>query len=304
MSKLFDPYHKWLGISPKDQPPNHYRLLGVDLFESDLDVITHAADMRMTLVRNFQSGKRSDHAKRLRNEIAAARVCLLDSKKKVQYDDQLRQTQTAETDADTQTLKLQAQLVVLQERLKLLEKVEDEFSPSLHQATGSEMESQLTDSFLGELKAAKGKFNFDSFVAKTGADPQLANLAAQDAYARIFSLSLTGDVSASSKVNSSHNYIAKLLKISAEEQSQIELRSIIQKTSAEHSPPVRPPAMDKLPARKQEPPKAALGSCGSVIPAEPFDLTLDELEPVKTKPCPFCGKTISAGAKQCKHCLW
>ena len=29
----FDPYHKWLGISPKDQPPHHYRLLGIDLFE-------------------------------------------------------------------------------------------------------------------------------------------------------------------------------------------------------------------------------------------------------------------------------
>ena len=36
---MFDPYHKWLGIPPKDQPPNHYRLLGVDLFESDPDVI-------------------------------------------------------------------------------------------------------------------------------------------------------------------------------------------------------------------------------------------------------------------------
>ena len=31
----FDPYHDWLGIAPKDQPPNHYRLLGVDLFEAN-----------------------------------------------------------------------------------------------------------------------------------------------------------------------------------------------------------------------------------------------------------------------------
>ena len=35
----FDPYHKWLGIPPKDQPPNHYRLLGLSLFESDPEVI-------------------------------------------------------------------------------------------------------------------------------------------------------------------------------------------------------------------------------------------------------------------------
>jgi hypothetical protein len=26
----FDPYYHWLGIAPKDQPPNHYRLLGVE----------------------------------------------------------------------------------------------------------------------------------------------------------------------------------------------------------------------------------------------------------------------------------
>ena len=39
----FDPYHKWLGIASKDQPPHHYRLLGIDLFESDLDVIEIAS---------------------------------------------------------------------------------------------------------------------------------------------------------------------------------------------------------------------------------------------------------------------
>ena len=52
MAHSFDPYHQWLGISPKDQPPNHYRLLGVDLFESDLDVISNAADQRMAHVRS------------------------------------------------------------------------------------------------------------------------------------------------------------------------------------------------------------------------------------------------------------
>ena len=34
---MFDPYRKWLGIPPKDQPPNHYRLLGLELFETDPD---------------------------------------------------------------------------------------------------------------------------------------------------------------------------------------------------------------------------------------------------------------------------
>lgn len=46
MADSFDPYHKWLGISPKDQPPNHYRLLGIELFEGVPDVIESAADQR------------------------------------------------------------------------------------------------------------------------------------------------------------------------------------------------------------------------------------------------------------------
>ena len=43
MAESFDPYRKWLGIPPKDQPPNHYRLLGIDLFEADAEVIVRVA---------------------------------------------------------------------------------------------------------------------------------------------------------------------------------------------------------------------------------------------------------------------
>jgi hypothetical protein len=35
MDEQFDAYHRCLGIPPKDQPPNHYRLLGLELFESE-----------------------------------------------------------------------------------------------------------------------------------------------------------------------------------------------------------------------------------------------------------------------------
>ena len=41
MSKIFDPYHKWLGIRPEEQPANYYRLL---------------ADQRMAHIRSFQTG--------------------------------------------------------------------------------------------------------------------------------------------------------------------------------------------------------------------------------------------------------
>jgi hypothetical protein len=46
----FNPYHKWLGISLKEQPPNHYRQLGIDVFESDPEVIEAAADRQMAYI--------------------------------------------------------------------------------------------------------------------------------------------------------------------------------------------------------------------------------------------------------------
>lgn len=86
----FDPYHKWLGIPPEEQPPHHYRLLGIGLFESDPDVISGAADRQMVHVRSFQSGKYSELSQRILNELAAARLCLLDAEKRAAYDQLLR----------------------------------------------------------------------------------------------------------------------------------------------------------------------------------------------------------------------
>src|SRR5208282_1994 len=88
--QTFDPYHKWLGISPKDQPPHYYRLLAIDLFESDAEVISAAADKQMAFIRSFQTGKNSQFSQKILNEIAAARVCLLNAAKKAEYDLTLR----------------------------------------------------------------------------------------------------------------------------------------------------------------------------------------------------------------------
>ena len=89
-SLSFDPYHRWLGISPKDRPANHYRLLGVDVFESDLDVIESAADRQMTHVRSFQTGQHAKLTQQILNELSTAKVCLLNKEKKSTYDKQLR----------------------------------------------------------------------------------------------------------------------------------------------------------------------------------------------------------------------
>jgi WD40 repeat protein len=97
MAEKFDPYRKWLGIPPAEQPPNHYRLLGIGLFESDPDVVSNAADRQMVHVRSYQSGKHSALSQKILNELSAARVCLLDPKKKAEYDEQLRREFAAKT---------------------------------------------------------------------------------------------------------------------------------------------------------------------------------------------------------------
>ncbi len=92
MPDRFDPYHQWLGIPLEDQPPNHYRLLAIPLFEPDPNVIENAADQRMTHLRLFQSGKHGKLSQQLLNEVAAARVTLLNAEKKAAYDRQLQES--------------------------------------------------------------------------------------------------------------------------------------------------------------------------------------------------------------------
>lgn len=87
---MFDPYHKWLGIPPKDQPPNHYRLLGLELGESDVDVIDAAANRQMAYVQQRATGTHVALSQKLLNELSAARVCLLDPKRKAAYDAELQ----------------------------------------------------------------------------------------------------------------------------------------------------------------------------------------------------------------------
>ena len=91
MTTEFDPYYKWLGIPPKDQPPHHYRLLGIELFETDREVIDAAANRLMGYLKDLAVGDEGAHSQHLLNEIARARLCLLNKKKKAGYDDQLRE---------------------------------------------------------------------------------------------------------------------------------------------------------------------------------------------------------------------
>ena len=90
MDESFDPYRKWLGIPPEEQPPHHYRLLGLELFEGDPDVIVNAADVRLSYLQSLAKDKHADMAERLAAQIKEVQLCLLDPAKKAFYDGQLQ----------------------------------------------------------------------------------------------------------------------------------------------------------------------------------------------------------------------
>ncbi|QGJ70471.1 Hypothetical protein PBC10988_21680 [Planctomycetales bacterium 10988] len=94
----FDPYYKWLGIAPEERPIHHYRLLGIRPFESDLDVIEAAADRQMGHLQTYKTGKHSDISQKLLNEMASAKICLLNPQKKSKYDAKLREDLQGQTD--------------------------------------------------------------------------------------------------------------------------------------------------------------------------------------------------------------
>jgi hypothetical protein len=90
VSEEFNPYYRWLAIPPSEQPANHYRLLGLPLFEANADVIDSAADRQMAHVRSHATGKHAADSQRILNELSKARLCLLNAQAKANYDSQLQ----------------------------------------------------------------------------------------------------------------------------------------------------------------------------------------------------------------------
>ena len=101
MADAFNPYHKWLGIPPEQQPPDHYRLLGVPIYTDDVEVLQNAADRAMAHLRTFQSGQHGNLSQQLLNEIAVANACLQDPDKRAAYDAQLGGTAHASATPDS-----------------------------------------------------------------------------------------------------------------------------------------------------------------------------------------------------------
>ncbi|HAN99750.1 MAG TPA: hypothetical protein DCQ98_21030 [Planctomycetaceae bacterium] len=74
----FDPYHRWLGIPPREFPPDRWRLLGLTPGERNEATIRAAVDQRLGFLRTLQQGPFGEVSQRLLNEVSRAGVELLD----------------------------------------------------------------------------------------------------------------------------------------------------------------------------------------------------------------------------------
>ncbi|MFH1303741.1 MAG: SUMF1/EgtB/PvdO family nonheme iron enzyme [Planctomycetota bacterium] len=86
----FDPYQRWLGIPPQDQPPHFYRLLGLELFEEDPQVIKAAADNATAFIQQNAFGEELQQSQKLLSDIEKVAAYLLSPPHKTRYDSQLK----------------------------------------------------------------------------------------------------------------------------------------------------------------------------------------------------------------------
>ena len=90
MSQPFDPYEKWFEIPQEERPVNHFLLLGIKLYESNLKVIRAAGEKRVEFLQDVSSGRHVEAAQKCLNEVAKAVLCLTNPTKKLVYDRQLK----------------------------------------------------------------------------------------------------------------------------------------------------------------------------------------------------------------------
>ena len=87
----FDPYFTWLGIQNTERPLDHYALLGLTRFESSEKLIDQHSVQRIELLQDIATGSEQvELSQQILNEISAARICLLDQRKRAKYDLRLK----------------------------------------------------------------------------------------------------------------------------------------------------------------------------------------------------------------------
>jgi len=82
--------HEWLAIPLEEQPADYYRLIGVNCFEADMNIVIGAAEQRLRFLSQFDAPEQIAVASEIRELIEAARNHLLSPSAKQSYDNQLR----------------------------------------------------------------------------------------------------------------------------------------------------------------------------------------------------------------------
>jgi hypothetical protein len=98
MSHAAQIYREILGLQ-QDQPQNHYQLLGLDLFEPDLERIENASMNLLSKALRHEHGPQAAWARKILDELEQAKDCLTDPSRKATYDAHLRAGQASSANA-------------------------------------------------------------------------------------------------------------------------------------------------------------------------------------------------------------
>lgn len=90
--QLANPYFELLGIPESEFPPNRYRLLGIPPFTSNDTVIRNGADRQMQFLRRVGGEKYIDDVQTILNEVAEAKIFLLNDENRNRYDEEIRES--------------------------------------------------------------------------------------------------------------------------------------------------------------------------------------------------------------------
>jgi hypothetical protein len=83
-------YHEWLGIPNKDETPNHYEILGIPLFETNLVVISNGAARRNVYLQTMFASEFAELAQEIQKEVAKAKISLMNEKSRLEYEESLK----------------------------------------------------------------------------------------------------------------------------------------------------------------------------------------------------------------------
>lgn len=161
----FDPYHVWLGIPPKDQPPNLYRLLGLELYESDAQVIDAAANRHTSYLQMMAAGKQRKQSQELLNEIASARRRLLDADRKKKYDEKLKAEQGEKAAADQKADASSVPVPLPDSESSTTDAAATADSPEVRRLTGADATGSFSAKDIKKAAAADAKKRKQASVA-------------------------------------------------------------------------------------------------------------------------------------------